>query len=88
MSSSKKKPAKAPVLSDSRAVVPVGPRHVQARYQGKRDENGERPTTVKALVLRNSKYGARGTGEVVLVNKISGREKLDLLAGEWRVIRR
>ncbi|KAG1878280.1 hypothetical protein F4604DRAFT_1923849 [Suillus subluteus] len=62
---SKKKPAKVPpVLSTSRDLVPVGPRHVQAsKHGGKRDENGFKPTTSRALVLRNGKFGARGTGE-------------------------
>lgn len=83
MADRKKKLVKAPpVLSTSTDLVPVGPRHIQQKYQGRRDENGERPTTVRALVLRNGKYGARGTGEIVLTSKISGREKLDLLAGE------
>ncbi|KAG2342475.1 hypothetical protein BDR05DRAFT_990338 [Suillus weaverae] len=79
---SKKKPAKVPpVLSTSRDLVPVGPRHVQAsKHGGKRDENGLKPTTSRALVLRNGKFGARGTGEVMLSSKMSGREKLDLLA--------
>ncbi|KAG0698134.1 hypothetical protein DFH29DRAFT_991187 [Suillus ampliporus] len=79
---SKKKPAKAPpVLSTSRDLVPVGPRHVQvSKHGGKRDENGLKPTTSRALVLRNGKFGARGTGEVMLSSKMSGREKLDLLA--------
>ncbi|KII92754.1 hypothetical protein PLICRDRAFT_37552 [Plicaturopsis crispa FD-325 SS-3] len=81
MADRKKKLVKAPpVLSTSTDLVPVGPRHIQQKYQGRRDENGERPTTVRALVLRNGKYGARGTGEIVLTSKISGREKLDLLA--------
>jgi hypothetical protein len=79
---SKKKPAKVPpVLSTSRDLVPVGPRHVQvSKHGGKRDENGLKPTTSRALVLRNGKFGARGTGEVILSSKMSGREKLDLLA--------
>ncbi|KAG1809301.1 uncharacterized protein BJ212DRAFT_1448757 [Suillus subaureus] len=79
---SKKKPAKVPpVLSTSRDLVPVGPQHVQAsKHGGKRDENGLKPTTSRALVLRNGKFGARGTGEVMLSSKMSGREKLDLLA--------
>ncbi|KAG6866749.1 hypothetical protein C0991_011408 [Blastosporella zonata] len=69
-------------LSKSRSLVPVGPRHVATKKKthGIRDENGERPTTTRALVLRNGKYGARGTGEMMLVTKLSGREKLDLLA--------
>ncbi|KIK92133.1 hypothetical protein PAXRUDRAFT_830231 [Paxillus rubicundulus Ve08.2h10] len=77
---SKKKPIQPPVLSASRDLVPVGPRHVQTKYQGKRDENGLKPSTSRALVLRNGKFGARGTGEVMLAGRMSGREKLDLLA--------
>ncbi|KAG6885905.1 hypothetical protein C0993_007923 [Termitomyces sp. T159_Od127] len=34
------------------------------------------------MVLRNGKHGARGTGEMILVSKLSGREKLDLLAAK------
>ncbi|KAG5647031.1 hypothetical protein DXG03_001401 [Asterophora parasitica] len=68
--------------SASRSLVPVGPRHVakSGRNHGIRDENGEKPSTTRALILRNGKHGARGTGEVALVTKLSGREKLDLLA--------
>jgi hypothetical protein len=48
----------------------------------KKDEHGRRPTTTRALILRNGKHGAMGTGELVpFANKISGREKLELLAG-------
>lgn len=78
--------------SASRDLVPVGPRHVStkapghlstraSKNQSKRNENGEKPTTSRAIVLRNGKYGARGTGELILVSKLTGREKLDLLAG-------
>ncbi|GBE81159.1 hypothetical protein SCP_0308850 [Sparassis crispa] len=66
--------------STSRDLVPVGPRHLSAKNQTKRDENGDKPTTARALVLRNGKYGARGTGELMAMGKMSGREKLDLLA--------
>ncbi|KZT10678.1 uncharacterized protein LAESUDRAFT_734491 [Laetiporus sulphureus 93-53] len=71
--------AKAPV-STSRDLVPVGKRDVIAKNPTRRDENGNKPLTAKALVLRNGKYGARGTGELVAVGKMSGREKLELLA--------
>lgn len=74
----KKKPNKLPLSQD---LIPVGPKHVQTTYHGKRDQNGLKPSTSRALVLRNGKYGARGTGELVLAGKITGREKLDLLAG-------
>ncbi|KAF9227359.1 hypothetical protein BS17DRAFT_775364 [Gyrodon lividus] len=79
---SKKKPSRPPVLSASRDLVPVGPRHMQVKHQGKRDENGLRPSTSRALVLRNGKFGARGTGEIMLAGRMYGREKLDLLAGD------
>ena len=70
----------------SRAVVPVGPREILSSRKhsttNKRDEHGNKPSTVRALVLRNGKHGAMGTGEVVLSRiQMSGREKLDLLAG-------
>ena len=48
----------------------------------KKGESAARPTTTRALVLRNGKYGAMGTGELVLLRKkLSGKEKLNLLAG-------
>ena len=68
--------------SKSRELVTTGPKELVAKkYHGKRDENGQRPTTSRALMLRNGKHGSMGTGEVVLSNRISGREKLELLAG-------
>lgn len=75
-----KKAAATP--STSNALVPVGARHLSAKRQPKRDENGDKPTTARALILRNGKHGARGTGEMMLVTKLLGREKLDLLAGK------
>ncbi|THH29850.1 hypothetical protein EUX98_g4322 [Antrodiella citrinella] len=66
--------------STSRELVTVGPREVFAKHHGRRNEDGQRPSTARALVLRNGKHGARGTGEVILLNKMSGREKLELLA--------
>ena len=67
-------------------LIPVGKKEVfsktnPARQHGKRDEQGQRPTTSKALILRNGKYGSQGTGELMHMGKMSGREKLDLLAG-------
>ncbi|KAN0091136.1 hypothetical protein V8E55_004702 [Tylopilus felleus] len=69
---SKKKP--------TQDLVSVGPKHVQKKYHGKRDENGLKPSTSRALILRNGKDGARGTGELMLAGRMTGREKLDLLA--------
>ncbi|KAI0645959.1 hypothetical protein C8Q79DRAFT_967138 [Trametes meyenii] len=75
------RPPAKPTLSSSREIVPVGPREVFKKHHGReRDANGNKPLTARALVLRNGKYGAMGTGEVVLASRMSGREKLDLLA--------
>lgn len=80
-------PRPKPPLSKSRELVPVGPREVFKKSHGRqRDENGHKPLTARALVLRNGKHGAMGTGEVVLASRMSGREKLDLLAGTYTVI--
>ena len=77
-------PRPKPPLSKSRELVPVGPREVFKKSHGRqRDENGHKPLTARALVLRNGKHGAMGTGEVVLASRMSGREKLDLLGGMW-----
>ncbi|KAK7035444.1 hypothetical protein VNI00_011737 [Paramarasmius palmivorus] len=69
-----------PSTSTSRAIVKKGPRDITK--SGKRADGTSvvRPTTERALILRNGKYGARGTGELVLTTKLTGREKLDLLA--------
>ncbi|KAF7305999.1 hypothetical protein HMN09_00754400 [Mycena chlorophos] len=70
-----------PKPSASKALVSVGKREVvvSGKNRSKRNEEGQKPTTVKALVLRNGKYGARGTGEMMVVTRLLGREKLDLL---------
>lgn len=74
-----------PVPSNSRELVTVGPREVFKKHAGReRDANGNKPLTARALVLRNGKHGAMGTGEVMLASKMSGREKLELLAGTYR----
>ena len=70
-----------PPQSASRDLVPTGPKAVFGKNAVRRDANGHRPSTSRALILRDGKYGARGTGEVMVLNKMSGREKLDLLAG-------
>ncbi|TFY60551.1 hypothetical protein EVJ58_g5078 [Rhodofomes roseus] len=74
-----KAPAKPPA-SSSTALVPTGPKEVFSKNAVRRDENGNKPLTARALVLRNGKHGAQGTGEIILMGKMSGREKLDLLA--------
>ena len=72
--------------SSGRQLIAVERKDVVSKNAGKRDADGRRPTTSKALVLRNGKYGAYGTGEVMLASKLSGREKLDLLAGKHEII--
>ncbi|OBZ71054.1 GTPase-activating protein gyp1 [Grifola frondosa] len=79
MPPAKSKPTKS-VLSSARDLVTVGPRDVTAKSQSGRDATRQRQLTDRALVLRNGKYGARGTGELMAMGKMSGREKLELLA--------
>jgi hypothetical protein len=76
-------PKKLTSGSPSNVLVPVGPRHIVSKapkLSGKWQPE-VKPTTSRALVLRNGKYGTRGTGEVMLMSKMNGREKMDLLAG-------
>jgi hypothetical protein len=68
--------------SKSRDLVPVGSKHLSSNNPRKRNENGDKPSTARALILRNGKHGARGSGELVLTSKMTGSEKLELLAGE------
>lgn len=82
----KKKQVKTSTTSTSRELIAVGRKDVVPKNASKRDADGRRPTTTKALVLRNGKYGAYGTGEVMLASKLSGREKLDLLAGKHEIV--
>jgi hypothetical protein len=74
------------VYRRNRRLITVERKDVVSKNAGKRDGDDRRPTTSKALVLRNGKYGAYGTGEVMLASKLSGREKLDLLAGKHEII--
>jgi hypothetical protein len=76
-------PLKEKSSSTSKGLIPTGPREV-FRNSDRSKEKLKRPqreTTTKALVLRNGKYGARGSGEIILATRMMGREKLDLLAG-------
>lgn len=63
-------------------LVKVGSRQVQVKHPTRLDENGLLPSTARALVLRNGKQGAMGTGELMSLRKPIGREKLDLLGGK------
>ena len=70
-------------MPPKRDLIQTGPKHVSqvGPSEGKKG-SAMRPSSSRALVLRNGKYGAMGTGELVsLRKKLSGREKLDLLAG-------
>lgn len=79
-------PKKAKTASKTTALTRTGPKEVISHpsKSTKRKEYVEKPTTTRALVLRNGKHGAMGTGEVFMLNKITGKEKLDLLAGKMR----
>ena len=53
------------------------------------ESKARRPTTERALMLRRGKHGVLGTGEVSgksisADDKVSGREKLEILAGELK----
>jgi len=63
-------------------LVAIGSRQVQVKHANRLDENGLLPSTARALVLRNGKQGAMGTGELMSLRKPIGREKLDLLGGK------
>jgi hypothetical protein len=63
-------------------LVKLGSRQVQVKHPTRLDENGLLPSTARALVLRNGKQGAMGTGELMSLRKPIGREKLDLLGGK------
>ena len=72
----------APRRAQSSAVVPTGPKGVW--HDGptrRRKAGGTKPSTERALVLRNGKEGINGTGEVTMFTKLFGRQKLELLAG-------
>ncbi|KAF9529234.1 hypothetical protein CPB83DRAFT_852909 [Crepidotus variabilis] len=67
--------------SNSKDLVSTGPKEVFSNLKHK--EKGKKTvkeSTSRALILRNGKHGARGTGEVMLVTRMTGREKMDLLA--------
>ena len=77
------KPLPGPATSSKRTdLVPVGSRQVQIKHPSRLDENGLLPSTARALVLRNGKQGAMGTGELMSLRKPIGREKLELLGGK------
>lgn len=70
--------------SATKELISTGPRHV-FKNSDQSKEKLKKPlkeTTTRALVLRNGKYGTRGTGEIMLASRMTGREKLDLLAGK------
>ena len=77
-------PKRAKPAPKTTALTRTGPKEIitHPSKETKRKEYVEKPTTTRALVLRNGKHGAMGTGEVVMLNKITGKEKLDLLAGK------
>ena len=71
-----------PRRAQSSAIVPTGSRDVW--HDGptrRRKQGGTKPSTERALVLRNGKEGINGSGEVAMFTKLFGREKLELLAG-------
>lgn len=76
-------PPKENSSSAARDLIRTGPREVFKNSDRSKEKlnRPQKETTTRALVLRNGKHGARGTGEVMLTSRMMGREKLDLLAG-------
>ncbi|KAF6763057.1 hypothetical protein DFP72DRAFT_1030216 [Ephemerocybe angulata] len=77
-------PKKAGSSAKTQALTRTGPKEVISHPSEakKHREYVEKPTTTRALVLRNGKHGAMGAGELFMSNRITGKEKLDLLAEE------
>ncbi|KAF9452735.1 hypothetical protein P691DRAFT_794128 [Macrolepiota fuliginosa MF-IS2] len=71
---------KSSTKHSTKDLIKVGPRDVFVDADTAQKLRDVKPTTSRALVLRNGKYGVQGTGDIVLMSRISGREKLDLLA--------
>ena len=76
------KPPGSALPSNRTDLVKLGSRQVQVKHPTRLDENGLLPSTARALVLRNGKQGAMGTGELMSLRRPIGREKLDLLGGK------
>ncbi|KAF5351689.1 hypothetical protein D9756_007604 [Leucocoprinus leucothites] len=74
---SKPKPGAKPQVKD---LVKVGPRDVFVEADKAQKLREVKPTTSRALVLRNDKLALRGNSDAAYMQRISGREKLDLLA--------
>jgi len=62
-------------------LVKAGPRAVFIDSDKARKLREDKPTTSRALVLRNAKLALQGNVDPASKQRISGREKLDLLAG-------
>lgn len=68
-------------VPDVRAIVPKGAQGVRSKVKAEKEKSLVLKSTQRAMQLRNGKGGSFGTGELVL-SKMSGREKLELLAGK------
>jgi hypothetical protein len=75
----KHKPGAKPSTKD---LVKVGPRDVFVEADKAQKLREVKPTTSRALILRNNKQALQKNGEFGLMTRMSGREKLDLLAGK------
>ena len=64
--------------SRSQTVIQKGAQGITDRGKNANENSLIPSSTLRALQLRNGKNGVFGTGEVM---RISGREKLELLAG-------
>lgn len=71
----------APDAASSKAVIKKEAQGIAGGGQGANERTIVLASTERAMRLRNGKGGSFGTGELV---RISGREKLELIAGEFR----
>lgn len=67
-----------PDASSAKAVIKKGPQGVSSGGKNANERTIVLASTQRAMLLRNGKGGSFGTGELM---RMSGREKLELIAG-------
>jgi len=72
---------KADSKSQSKDLVKAVRRTVFIDSEKARKLREDKPTTSRALILRNAKLALQGNVDPTFKQRMSGREKLDLLAG-------
>lgn len=65
--------------ASSKSLIKKGPQGISGGGKGANERNVVLASTKRAIDLRNGRGGSFGTGELV---RMSGREKLELIAGK------